>query len=136
MSADWHDFQGVNAAYVLDLYERFQRDPKSVDPATRKFFEEFGASGFWDSGNQRSDESPNPQVRESSNSLVVVGAVNLAQSIRRYGHLAAQIDPLGSRPMGDPALEPETHGVREADLRALPAKLIFGPVADGAASMW
>ena len=27
----------------------------------------------------------------------VVGAVNLAQSIRRYGHLAAQLDPLGTR---------------------------------------
>ena len=27
----------------------------------------------------------------------VVGAVNLAQSIRRYGHLAAQLDPLGAQ---------------------------------------
>ena len=35
---------------------------------------------------------------------VVVGAVNLAESIRRYGHLAARIDPLGSRPVGDPTL--------------------------------
>ena len=34
-----------------------------------------------------------------------VGAVNLAQSIRRYGHLAARLDPLGVRPpIGDPSL--------------------------------
>ena len=50
-------------------------------------------------------------------SRIAVGAVNLAQSIRRYGHLAAQLDPLGSRPVGDPSLLPETHGVTDEDLR-------------------
>src|SRR5262245_42717597 len=70
------------------------------------------------------------------NPEIVVGAVNLAQSIRRYGHLAAAIDPLGSRPLGDPALLPETHNVTEGDLRSLPASLLKGPVADGAATMW
>ena len=33
------EFQGVNAAYVLELYERFRQDPLSVDPATRRAFE-------------------------------------------------------------------------------------------------
>jgi 2-oxoglutarate dehydrogenase E1 component len=66
----------------------------------------------------------------------VVGAINLAQSIRRYGHLAAQIDPLGARPLGDPALEPGTHGVTEADLRAMPASLMRGHIAEGAETMW
>src|SRR5690606_18188968 len=66
----------------------------------------------------------------------IVGAVNLAESIRRYGHLAAHIDPLGKRPMGDPALEPETHGVTEAQLKAMPASLIHGDIARGRTSMW
>ena len=65
----------------------------------------------------------------------IVGAVNLAQSIRRYGHLAAQLDPLGSRPLGDPSLLPETHGVTEEDLRSLPANLIWSPLCAGAANM-
>ena len=57
----------------------------------------------------------------------IVGAVNLAQSIRRYGHLAAQLDPLGSRPpLGDPSLLASTHGVTDEDLRALPATLVAG----------
>ena len=60
----------------------------------------------------------------------VVGAVNLAESIRRYGHLASTIDPLGSAPIGDPSLDPETHGVTEAELRALPASLVGGPLAE------
>ena len=28
-----HDFQGVNAAYVAELYERYRQDPASVDAA-------------------------------------------------------------------------------------------------------
>ena len=131
MSSAWQDFQGVNAGYALELYERFQRDPNSVDPATRAFF------GIW-------TPPAEPAVPASLRTLepgdltsgIIVGAVNLAQSIRRYGHLAAQIDPLGSRPLGDPSLLPETHGVTEADLRSLPAGLIHGPVADGVTSMW
>ena len=47
----------------------------------------------------------------------IVGAVNLAESIRRYGHLGAQLDPLGTPPWGDPSLAPEAHGITEADLR-------------------
>ncbi len=38
--ANWNDFQGVNRGYALELYEQFRRDPKSVDEATRRLFEE------------------------------------------------------------------------------------------------
>ena len=130
MSPAWPDFQGVNAGYVLDLYERFQRDPRSVDPGTRAFFEQHPAEA------EQNPETPEPRNLEPCDPSVIVGAVNLAQSIRLYGHLAAQIDPLGSRPVGDPTLVPETHGVTESDLRSLPASLIGGPVAEGAESVW
>ncbi len=36
--SDLQLFHGPNAAYVLDLYERYCQDPASVDEATRKFF--------------------------------------------------------------------------------------------------
>jgi 2-oxoglutarate dehydrogenase E1 component len=130
------EFQGVNEAYVLELYERFQRDPKSVDPETRVFFEQFGAPSAAADAVRHSPSTAEAPVTSAPPASVVVGAVNLAQSIRLYGHLAAQIDPLGSRPCGDPSLLPQTHGVTEADLRELPASLIGGPVAQGAASMW
>ena len=32
-------FHGPNAGYVLELYERYQQNPQSVDAATREFFE-------------------------------------------------------------------------------------------------
>ena len=128
-------FQGVNAAYVHELYDKYRRDPHAVDAATREFFEQWTPPRPSPATRQ---EQPSGTVGEAATPEVLaraVGAFNLAQSIRRYGHLAAQIDPLGSRPMGDPALEPATHGVSQADLQALPACLVTGPVADGAASM-
>ncbi len=37
----------------------------------------------------------------------VAAAMSLVKAHRTHGHLAARIDPLGSEPRGDPALEPE-----------------------------
>ena len=37
-------FSGVNAGYVLELYEKYRRDPESVDPATRQAFESWKPS--------------------------------------------------------------------------------------------
>ena len=34
-------FYGPNAGYVFELYEHYQQDPNSVDPETRKLFEEW-----------------------------------------------------------------------------------------------
>jgi 2-oxoglutarate dehydrogenase E1 component len=137
---DYRDIRGINEGYLLDLYERYQHDPQSVDAEARAFFKTWPGP---------SDPGPTPPARVEGtagrgataaqvehDAQVIVGAVNLAQSIRRYGHLAAQIDPLGSRPLGDPALLAETHKVTDADLRALPSTLISGAVADGAASMY
>src|SRR6187401_2590109 len=137
MSLNWKDFQGVNAAAALELYDRFRADPASVDDATRAFFERVPPPATI--GTTRAAREPAAAPTGGAcppAPHLVVGAVNLAQSIRRYGHLAAEIDPLGSRPMGDPALRPETHEVTEADLRSLPASLFDGPVAEGADTMW
>ena len=64
----------------------------------------------------------------------IVGAVNLAESIRKYGHMAAQLDPLGTPHWGEPSLAPEAHGISDAELRQLPATLVGGPVAERAAN--
>src|SRR5690606_25462954 len=51
------------------------------------------------------------------------------QAIREYGHLDANIDPLG-RPVAENLdLELSTYDLTEADLRALPAMVVGGDVA-------
>ena len=37
----------------------------------------------------------------------IAAAMSLVKAFRTHGHLAARIDPLGSEPPGDPALEPD-----------------------------
>jgi 2-oxoglutarate dehydrogenase complex dehydrogenase (E1) component-like enzyme len=44
---NWSDFQGVNRAYVIDLYEQWQHDPASLDESTRELLDGLGcASGL------------------------------------------------------------------------------------------
>jgi 2-oxoglutarate dehydrogenase E1 component len=128
----WQDFQGVNAAYVAELYERYRQDPGSVDADTRALLAALPPPP----PEPRSDTAQ--QAATGTMGTVdlhtVVGAVNLAECIRRYGHLCSQIDPLGTPPIGDPSLDPASHGITDDDLRRLPASLVGGAVARGAAN--
>jgi 2-oxoglutarate decarboxylase len=54
----------------------------------------------------------------------VVGAMALIDAYRLYGHLGAQLDPLGSPPPGDPALDPVFHGLTPEMLAAIPADVV------------
>src|SRR5579885_3568161 len=93
-------FHGPNAGYVLELYERYLKDPASVDAVTRAVFERW------------SPEQAGPKEATAPFQVAhVVAASALAHAIRERGHLGAHLDPLGSEPLGDPALLPETHGI-------------------------
>src|SRR5262245_47521291 len=123
----WDQFTGVNAGYVYELYERYQRDPGAVDDATRAMF------AHWSPEIER----PTGAVAEASPAdlNVAIAAFNLAESIRRFGHLAARLDPLGvNEPVGDPSLEPESHGLTREALAQLPASVVSGTAAAGAAT--
>ena len=61
----------------------------------------------------------------------VQAAVSLIKAHRMHGHLAAKLDPLGSEPEGDPALDPEPLGLTPELMARIPAKIlrIGGPRA-------
>ena len=61
------DFQGVNAAYVAELYDRYRQDPASVDPASRAAFD----AGL------RPPEGPQP----ARASTIAVGAGDMADVV-------------------------------------------------------
>ncbi len=118
-----NEIAGLNSGYVLELYDRYLQDPASVDEAARRYF------ANWTPPTEGTNGHPAPTAA-APDIEKIVGAVNYAQSIRAYGHLAAQIDPLGTPPPGDPSLDPAAHGISEDDLRALPASLIGGPLVN------
>jgi multifunctional 2-oxoglutarate metabolism enzyme len=54
----------------------------------------------------------------------VAAAMALVKAYRHFGHMAAQLDPLGSAPPGDPALDPAPLGLTEENMAAIPAELL------------
>src|SRR3954471_22368842 len=56
----------------------------------------------------------------------IAAAMSLVKAFRTHGHLAAHIDPLGSEPHGDPALEPErlVPKLTPQVMARIPAKLL------------
>jgi 2-oxoglutarate dehydrogenase E1 component len=54
----------------------------------------------------------------------VQAATALLKAFRTHGHLAARLDPLGSEPEGDPALDPEPLGLTPELMAQIPAKIL------------
>lgn len=94
-------FEGENAAYLESLYEQYVQDPKSLAPAWQAYF----ASHF-----AGKEQAPNHSaIREyfltlSKNKAATTSSVAaheeasiaaLIQAYRQFGHLQANIDPLG-----------------------------------------
>ena len=119
---------GSIAAMFSSSTRSTAENPSSVDAETRALFER------WTPPSARGDH----RLRAAGAIPLekVVGAVNLAESIRRYGHLAAGSTRSAARPpIGDPSLLAATHGVTDEDLRSLPANLVAGPL-DGATTAY
>ncbi len=112
-----NEFHGPNLGYILDLYEQYRNDPNAVDDATRRLFEKW------------SPAEPSGSVGTSRDLSASTGAANLAQAIRVYGYLSANLDPLEAAPApsSNPILTPEFHQIKEEDLLNLPAKVVNLP---------
>ena len=106
------EFHGPNLGYVLELYERYRDDPNAVDVATRKLFEQWSPAGI------ESASLP------TGNLLSLTGAANLAQAIRLYGYLSANLDPLDDAPAENPLLTLEFYSLQKEDLLDLPADIL------------
>jgi 2-oxoglutarate dehydrogenase E1 component len=112
-----NEFHGPNLGYILELYERYRRDPNAVDEATRRLFAQWSPA-----------DAPTSQVT-GQNLPALTGAANLAQAIRIYGYLSADLDPLEEGPGAEnnPLLTPEFHQITEEDLINLHAHVVNLP---------
>jgi 2-oxoglutarate dehydrogenase E1 component len=54
----------------------------------------------------------------------VQAATSLLKAYRTHGHLAARLDPLGSEPKGDPAIQPETLNLTPEVMSQIPAEIL------------
>src|SRR6266853_6156314 len=120
---------GGNAGFIEDLYERFLRDPKGVDPTWAAYF-----SRLQDGAKGEVAHTPirerllarlnRPPARggapsaESGGASARQGAVSrLIQVYANRGHLVANLDPLGLQVRAKPyVLDLEYFGLSDADL--------------------
>jgi 2-oxoglutarate dehydrogenase E1 component len=117
-------FHGPNEGYIYELYEKYLQSPDSVDEKTRRLFQ------YWQPNGSMDGTAVSEAVALGVDYRKILGLASYVQAIRQFGHLAANLDPLGQPSPGDPELDPEAHGITEADLRDLPADLIDSPVAE------
>jgi 2-oxoglutarate dehydrogenase E1 component len=122
------EVDGVNSGYARVLLEEYLENPEAVPPEWRELFERgdsdvitalpglarlleaIGADGNGHAAPAAVPAVAAPPVAAPPDDVLLGGvaaAMSLVKALRMHGHLAARLDPLGSEPVGDPALEPE-----------------------------
>jgi 2-oxoglutarate dehydrogenase E1 component len=120
------DVDGLNAGFARALLEEYLENPESVPPEWRSLFESGdsevvashpGLVRLLETLGDSDGRAPTPQTvveRAAAPEVAdeellggVAAATALIKAHRTHGHLAARLDPLGSEPVGDPALEPD-----------------------------
>jgi 2-oxoglutarate dehydrogenase E1 component len=118
------EFDDLNAGFVQELFAEYLASPEAVDPEWRELFESGSPTlvaghplvrrlrelypDALDGGNGAPAAAPARPAEAPSHLLgAVAAAMSLVKAHRTHGHLAARLDPLGSEPIGDPALDPD-----------------------------
>jgi 2-oxoglutarate dehydrogenase E1 component len=120
---------GGNAAFIEDLYEKFLRDPKSVEAAWAAYFSRVKGAANGEVAHtpirerlmarvQSTPTQSGGQSAESGGASAKQGAVSrLVQVYANRGHLVANLDPLGLQERAKPyVLDLEYFGLSDADL--------------------
>jgi 2-oxoglutarate dehydrogenase E1 component len=128
---------GGNGAFIEDLYARYLRDPSTIDPSWRGYFDELGPDtrALFERSRTALQPRPSearqlPQPALDGCAVVDLGSermrrliidhlrvVMLIRAYRVRGHLLADLDPLGLA--GDkhhPDLDPKAYGFSDADV--------------------
>ena len=86
-----------NDGYIAERFEAYRRDPTSVDESWRQIFRLAEALGSDAPSGAPSAMQP---AELQAFAHKVAGVARYTAAIRRYGHLAVQLDPLGTPPPG------------------------------------
>src|SRR6266540_465553 len=141
-----HDVDGLNSGYARLLLEQYLESPETVPDEWRSLFEsgdsELVAShpglarllealraeenGHLPAPAPAAPVEEAPRAERPDDELIeaVAAAVSLVKAYRTHGHLAARLDPLGSDPVGDPALEPESLKLTPELQKRIPASVL------------
>ncbi|MFN7251468.1 MAG: 2-oxoglutarate dehydrogenase E1 component [Anaerobacillus sp.] len=113
----WQSFSGPNLAYLMDIYEIYLERPGEVEEELRNIFDMWGPPLSID------EAQLTPKVTSSVPDLMkVVSATKLADHIRNYGHLYANLNPIDNSRKQE--LNLADFQLTKSDLERLPANII------------
>ena len=122
--AETSQFGGGNAAYLDQLYEDWLRDPQSVAPEWRTWFQSLRGTGDVShadaiarivAAQQQGRRAGVPM--DDAHARKQAGVLRFLTAYRSRGHLAADLDPLAIAPKRPaPDLDLPFHGLSDADL--------------------
>jgi 2-oxoglutarate dehydrogenase E1 component len=125
----WSAFSGPNLGYVLEQYDLFLQSPEEVEAELVELFKAYGGPVFAEG--QAPVVSGDTAVPGTGDYKKVLAAVKLADSIREYGHLAADLYPLKNRALDTSRIEESVFNLTSTDLAAIPASVFFKNVPAG-----
>lgn len=113
----WQSFSGPNLAYLMDIYEVYLEDANQVDEELRDLFDKWGPPL-----NSNIEEIAPPATTSNFDVMKVVSATKLADHIRNFGHLYANLNPVNNSEKQD--LNLADFQLTRSDLEGLPANII------------
>lgn len=147
----WNDsyLSGGSDIYLEDLYETYLKNPADVSDEWRSYFAKLASS-------KNQQDIPHSEIRDyfqqlarhSAKTVVVQGGgdlehqkkqekvINLITAYRSFGHLQANLDPLGlSKGIDNPTLELSYYGFTDADLDVVFDVASFGAIKKSTATL-
>ncbi|MEC5423756.1 2-oxoglutarate dehydrogenase E1 component [Virgibacillus sp. C22-A2] len=120
----WAEFHGPNMGYVEEQYDLYKEDPEAVDPSIKEMFDQQGAPD-WLSQTDKTFQST-PQNTSINDVKKLTSAMKLVEAIRRFGHLEADIYPVGlEKERKSELVDPQAYGLTEEDLKNMPASWLW-----------
>ncbi|KAF0852882.1 mitochondrial 2-oxoglutarate dehydrogenase E1 form 1 [Andalucia godoyi] len=105
---------GSSSVVLENMYEQWQKDPSSVHPSWKRYFESFHATPLVRPAPKGHVSGSSSTSTSQISEAALRDSIKMMQLIRAYricGHLAADLDPLGlTLPQRHPELDPHSYG--------------------------
>lgn len=122
-------FFSANVIFINELYQKFLQNPASIDASWADFFvtnedevksvlSDYQGPSWSRRGLQVVDcAESNISAKNAVSKDVDLRIANLISAYKRFGHLAANLDPLGLTPKKDvPEINPKNHGLEKSEI--------------------
>ncbi|WP_036835002.1 2-oxoglutarate dehydrogenase E1 component [Pontibacillus litoralis] len=119
----WNELSSINLGYVLEQYDLYKEDVTIVEPSYREMFDQWGAPTIPAHSVVSIEEQGDSTHLVLHKMKNLAATVELANNIRKYGHLEANIYPLEEQtPLS--MLQMSTYGLTEEDIKEIPASFV------------